>query len=204
MEKEKYLDDIKEIKSIMNRSSRFISLSGLSGVVAGIIALLGAYLAYKTVYSTQDYLGYRIAILDNESILKLMAIALIVIILSLSFGIFFTRRKALASQEKLWNPASKLLIINFSIPLIAGGLLCIILLIKGLIGLIAPLTLIFYGLALVNASKFTLSQIRSLGIMEIVLGLIATYYIGYGLIFWALGFGILHIVYGILIQKNEK
>ncbi|MEO1253780.1 MAG: hypothetical protein AAFY41_02670 [Bacteroidota bacterium] len=204
MTKEKYLNDLEEIKSIMNRSSRFISLSGLSGVAAGIIALIGAYFAYETVYSAQNYLAYRVAILDYASILKLVGIGLAVIVSSLVLGIYFTKRKASESEEKLWNPASRLLMINFAIPLVAGGLLCLILLLKGLVGLIAPLTLIFYGLALVNASKYTLSQIRSLGIMEIVLGLIATYYIGYGLIFWGLGFGVLHIVYGILIQKSGQ
>jgi len=65
---------------------------------------------------------------------------------------------------------------------------------------VAPLTLIFYGLALVNASKYTLSEIRSFGIAEIVLGLIAMAFIGYGLLFWAIGFGLLHIIYGIIMH----
>ena len=78
--------------------------------------------------------------------------------------------------------------------------MCLILLFKGYVGIITPLTLIFYGLALVNASKYTLNEVRSLGIAEIILGLFAAQFIGYALIFWALGFGLLHIVYGILVQ----
>ena len=203
MEKEKYLDDLKEIKDIMNRSSRFISLSGLSGISAGIFALIGAYLAYQTVYYQQSYVDYRRAVIDLESVLKLVGIASGVIILSFIFGIYFTTRKAKKKNQKLWDRGTKLLLMNLLIPLVTGGVLCLMLLIKGYIGFVAPFTLIFYGLALVNASKYTLSQIRSLGIMEIVLGLVATHYIGYGLIFWAIGFGLLHIVYGLLIQKQD-
>jgi len=203
MTKEKYLEDLKDIKDIMNRSSRFISLSGLSGVFAGTFALAGAYLAYQTVYYQQAYVDYRRAIIDSESVLQLIGIATGVIILSFLFGIYFTTKKAKKKNQKLWDRSTKLLLSNFAIPLITGGVLCLMLLIKGYIGFVAPFTLIFYGLALVNASKYTLSQIKSLGIMEIILGLVATHYIGYGLIFWAIGFGVLHIIYGLLIQKQD-
>lgn len=203
MTKEKYIEDIKDIKDIMNRSSRFISLSGLSGISAGVFALIGAYLAYQTVYYEQVYVDYRKAVLDIESILQLIAIALGVITLTFTFGIYFTTKKAKKNNQALWDKGTKLLLINFLIPLTAGGTLCLMLLMKGHIGFVAPFTLIFYGLALVNASKYTISQIKSLGILEIILGLIATHYIGYGLIFWAIGFGILHIVYGLLIQKQN-
>lgn len=187
----------------MDRSSRFISLSGLSGVSAGIFALIGAYLAYQTVYYEQAYVDYRKAVIDLESILQLVAIALGVIALTFTFGVYFTTKKAKKNNQKLWDRSTKLLLISFLIPLATGGILCLMLLMKGYIGFVAPFTLIFYGLALVNASKYTLSQIKSLGILEIILGLIATHYIGYGLIFWAIGFGILHIIYGLLIQKQN-
>jgi len=202
MTKEKYLEDLKDIKNIMERSSRFISLSGLSGVCAGVFALVGAYLAYQTVYYQQAYVDYRKAIIDLESVLKLIGIATGVIVLSFVFGIYFTTKKAKEKNQKLWDRSTRLLLVNLFIPLAAGGILCLMLLLKGYIGFVAPFTLIFYGLALVNASKYTLSQVRSLGIMEIILGLVATHYIGYGLFFWAIGFGALHIIYGLLIQKQ--
>lgn len=203
MTKEKYLEDLKDIKDIMDRSSRFISLSGLSGVFAGVFALLGAYLAYQTVYYEQAYVDYRRAVIDLESVLKLIGIAASVILLSFGFGIYFTNRKAKEKKQQLWDRSSKLLLSSLLIPLVTGGVLCLMLLFKGYIGFVAPFTLVFYGLALVNASKYTLSQIKSLGVMEIILGLVATHYIGYGLIFWALGFGVLHIVYGLLIQQQD-
>ncbi|PIQ29688.1 MAG: hypothetical protein COW63_11575 [Bacteroidetes bacterium CG18_big_fil_WC_8_21_14_2_50_41_14] len=204
MNNQPYIDDLKLIKEIMNRSSRFISLSGLSGVFAGIYALIGALLVYLTVYSNQNYLQYREAILSSENIIILLVIAVVTLSLSIGTGVFFSKIKAKKDNEKLWNLQAKRLLINLFIPLIAGGILSLILLFKGYIGIIAPLTLIFYGLALVNASKYTLKEIRSLGMVEIVLGLLAAQFIGYGLIFWSIGFGILHIIYGIAMHLKYR
>lgn len=204
MDKQKYLEDIQDIKTMMDRSSRFISLSGMSGVVAGVAALVGAYLAYQTVYIDQNYFSYRRADMTNENLWILMGIASGVLIVSLAGGLFFTHRKARKSNQKLWDSQSKRLVINLLIPLVTGGLVCVILLNNGFIGLIAPLTLIFYGLSLVNASKYTLTEIRSLGIIEIGLGLIGCQFIGSGLILWSLGFGVFHIVYGILMYKKYE
>lgn len=204
MDKEKYLEDLKDIKDMMNRSSRFISLSGWSGICAGIVALAGAYFAYQTVYATQDYLGYRKAHLNADAVLQLIVIAVAVIVLSFALGIYFTAKKAKRQNQSFKDRGTKLLLGSFMIPMATGGILCLMLLLKGYIGFVAPFTLIFYGLALVNASKFTLSQVKSLGIIEIILGLFATHFIGYGLLFWATGFGLLHIVYGIIIQKQEE
>lgn len=202
--KEKYIEDLKEIKDIMSRSSRFISLSGLSGVSAGIIALVGAYMAYQTVYTNQDYLGYRSAILTNESLTQLLLIAVGTLALAVTTGIYFTTRETKKRNQKIWDIQTKRLLVNLAIPLITGGILCLMLLFKGYVGIVAPLTLIFYGLALVNASKYTLNEIRSLGLIQIVLGLIATHFIGFGLIFWAVGFGVLHIVYGSIMHWRYK
>jgi len=119
-----------------------------------------------------------------------------VAVLSIATGIILTVRKATRNHDKIWDSSTKRLLINFSIPLITGGVFILVLLDYGMIGLIAPCTLIFYGLSCINASKYTIGTIRYLGIAEIVLGLIATQFIGYGLYFWAVGFGVFHIIYG--------
>lgn len=202
MDKQKYLDDLQDIRYMMERSSRFLSLSGMSGILAGIFALIASYLAYVTVYVHQDNLGYRYVLVTRETILTLLLIASITLILTIGAGIFFTSKKAHKDNQRLWENQTWRFLINLLIPLFTGGILCLVLLFKGFIGLIAPLTLIFYGLALVNASKYTLSEIRSLGLIEILTGLLAIYFIGYGLFFWSFGFGILHIVYGIVMQRK--
>ena len=191
-----YLKDISEIKAMMQRSSKFISLSGLTGVLAGTYALAGAYMAYALLYQESEVFSYRTVESGYHITTRLMAIGLGVLLLSILSGIWLTTRKARKNKLPVWDKQAKRLLINLFIPLAAGGILCLIFINKGYIGIVAPLTLIFYGLALVNASKFTYSEIRSLGLMEIALGLIASHWIGFGLLFWAVGFGVLHIVYG--------
>jgi hypothetical protein len=202
MEKEKYIQDLREIKEIMDRSSKFISLSGLSGIAAGIIALAGSWIAYRYIYTESDFYGYHVVALSSDTLMSLLGLGAVVLIVAVSAGIFFTAMKAKKTKHKIWNSQAKRLLINLSIPLVTGGLLSLIFLSRGFIGIIAPITLIFYGLALVNASKYTHEEIRSLGIIEIALGLISAYFIGFGLLFWAIGFGLLHIVYGIIMHSR--
>lgn len=202
--KENYIKDLKEIKDIMNRSSRFISLSGLSGVVTGVIALIGAYLAYSSIFSNQDYLLYEPVAISKEDFNLLLLISSGTLIASVIGAIFFTRRNASKKQESIWDTQTKRLLINLLIPLVTGGLVCLQLLFKGFIGLVLPLTLVFYGLALVNASKYSLPEIRNLGIIEIFIGIICLQFIEYGLWFWALGFGVVQIVYGLMVHKKYE
>lgn len=224
MESNKYLEDIASIKIMMHKSSRFMSLSGLSGILAGVYALIGAFIAYRLL-ALNAMQGYVLDMNADDSIMtlqygvenlltifsygyskeiagQLIIIGLIILIMALATGIALTLRKAKKNNEKLWNPSSRRLIANFSIPLFVGGLFCIALIQYGIVGLIAPATLIFYGLALLNASKYTLGDIKYLGITNMIIGLIATQFIGYGLYFWALGFGVLHIIYGAMMYNK--
>ncbi|MBA9074200.1 general stress protein CsbA [Flavobacterium gossypii] len=206
METNKYLNDITEIKNMMNRSSRFLSLSGLSGILAGVYCLIGAWLAYQTIYTDSNNVGsYKNLVLTEDAMKRLFAIAFIVILFSLLTGIILSIKKAKKENEKIWDASSKRLIINFAIPLATGGFFILFLIEKEIYGYVAPLTLIFYGLACVNASKYTLGDVRYLGITLIIIGLASSYFIGYGLFFWALGFGICHIFYGSMMYfKYEK
>lgn len=204
MNQQKYIEDLNEIKEMMNKSSKFISLSGLSGISAGVIALIGAFFAWTTVYSKTGYQNFDRAFISWDQLILLLVIGLTTLILAVGFGIFFTRLKTKKTKQNIWDTQTKRLLINLFIPLLSGGAFCLLILLKGYVGLIAPLTLLFYGLALVNASKYTLTEVRSLGILEIILGLVATYFIGYGLIFWCIGFGVLHIVYGIIMEIKYK
>lgn len=197
MSNQDYLKDISEIKHLMNKSSRFISLSGLSGILAGIYALIGAFMAHGIIESIKSETNpLKRFLASYNSVGTLFIIAIAVIVLSIITGIYLTSKKAKKQNEKIFDSSSKRLVINFFIPLITGGIFCLILIDKEYFGLIASTTLIFYGLSCVNASKYTLGNVRYLGLANIVLGLVATQYIGYGLYFWAVGFGIFHIVYG--------
>lgn len=202
MEKEnKYLNDLKDIKNMMARSSQFMSLSGLSGIIAGIYAITGAGIAYCLI---EKHKGYYIT-LESTTFKLLLLTAGIVLLLSIGTAYWLTIKKAKKVNEKVWNLTSKKLVINFCIPLVTGGILTILLLRNGYFGIIAPMTLIFYGLACVNASKYTMRDVKYLGLTEIALGLIAVEFSGYGLYFWTIGFGLCHILYGtIMYLKYDR
>ncbi|WP_435623144.1 hypothetical protein [Flagellimonas sp.] len=194
MDSKKYLDDISEIKNMMSRSSRFISLSGLSGILAGIYALIGGYLGYLILYpSSWKFDTYE------EMELSILSVAAGVVFLAVITAFILTYRKANKSGEKIWDASSKRLLANFLIPLVTGGIFVLLLIRLEYWVLIAPATLIFYGMACLNASKYTLGDVRYLGITNIILGLFSAYFTGYGLWFWILGFGVCHIIYGTLM-----
>lgn len=192
MESKDYLKDLNEIKDLMNKSSRFISLSGLSGILAGIYALIGATIAYWLVTnSDREYL-----ILDGTIFRLVMLDLFLVAFLSAITGIYLTTKKAKKNGAKIWDSTSRRLVINFLIPLVVGGIYILIILGQQKYGQTGALMLIFYGLALINASKYSLGDIRYLGFIEIGLGLIGALYPGLGFWLWVMGFGILHIIYG--------
>lgn len=200
--KEKYIEDLTEIKAIMNRSSRFISLSGLSGVSTGVTALAGALIAYKAVFEGQEYLIHNNVEIPDDHLIRLMMIACGTPVVSIVCAILFTTRKTKKQNEPVWDFQTKRLLTNLAIPLVAGGLLCLMLLFRGYVGFLPSITLIFYGMALVNGSKYTFREIGNLGIIQIVLGLLAFHFVQYGLLFWAAGFGVVQMVYGLIIQKK--
>ena len=193
----------------MEKSSRFISLSGLSGIFAGLFALLGAAGAYLFlnigILSSEYYMrGYEGSNLNIDFLTFFFVDGLTVLVLSITFGILFTVRNSIQKGIPIWGTMAKLTIINLFIPLAVGGIFCLILLYHHIISLIAPATLIFYGMALFNAGKYTLKEVRVLGILEMLLGLIACFFVGYGLLFWAMGFGILHIIYGTVMYRRYE
>lgn len=201
-----YEKDLASIRDIMERSAKFISLSGLSGVLAGIYAICGAVAAYFIVHYPVSPFRYRVDSAATDNVLwKLIVIAALVLGASLLTGFWLSHLKAKKNGVKLWTGASKKLVVNLAIPLITGGLFILIILSTGHYGLAAPASLIFYGLALIHGSSNTYDEIRYLGFSEIVLGLTCALYPGYGLVFWAIGFGILHIFYGtIMYNKYDK
>ncbi|MBC7565458.1 MAG: hypothetical protein H7223_00660 [Pedobacter sp.] len=201
MQDQDIYSELNSIRNLMERSAKFISLSGLSGILAGVYALVGACLAYYLVYGTTGGLDYGDHYVNEEAVvLQLFFIAIVVLVLSLSTGILLTVRKAKIKGEKVWNPSSKKLLVNMAIPLVTGGILILILLLRGYFGIIAPATLIFYGLALVAGSHYTFTDVKWLGIYEITLGLIAACLPGFGIFFWTIGFGVLHIIYGSIMH----
>ena len=202
---QEYIKDLTEIRSMMERSSKFLTLTGWPGILAGIYALAGAFIGYRLFYSSDEtvYNSFERQEL-TENILNIFLLALVVLVLAVGTAIYIPYRKSKLSGERLWTASARRMVVNMAIPLLTGGVFILILFSKGLIGLIAPLTLIFYGLALLNASKYTYEEVKILGLAQIVLGLLASYFIAYSLLFWIVGFGIMHIIYGIYMHLSYE
>ncbi len=192
--------ELAEIKSMMERSTRFLSLSGLAGILAGIYALLAAGQAYLWIYYPGVPFGNQISLIQEEQTMnKLVSTALLVLCLAVGTAWFLSRRKSEQKAQQFWTPAGRRFVLALFIPVVAGAAFCLALMLHGRFDLLAAATLIFYGLGLLNASYFTLGDIRYLGSFQLILGLFAAFFPDYGLLLWTLGFGFLHIIYGTLM-----
>ena len=196
---EESINALHEIKDMMNRSSRFVSLSGWSGIAAGICALAGAWMANRQIAESQN---------DASLHTSLWVTALVTFAAAFLFAFFFTFLRSNRSGVPVWGFTARRVMINVAIPMVVGAAMVWRMAEMDYFGLLAPACLIFYGLALINASKYTLSEIRYLGYLQLVLGLINLWMPDHGLYFWAAGFGVLHILYGLLVwnkyDRNDK
>lgn len=194
------IDDLRYIRSTMERSSKLLTLSGISGVAAGCIAFVGAYFAYNILYDELSFTG--------NILLDMFLLAALVMLLAIAFGIYFSLRKARKVGQKLFNGISLGIFKDGGIPLCIGGVFCLILLSNNYLNLIPAAMLIFYGIALIGFGARSYRDIRVLGACEITLGFLSGFIPEYGLLFWTIGFGFLHIVYGIFMylkyDRNTK
>lgn len=203
----KHLKDLTEIRNLMERSSSFISLSGLSGISAGIIGLIAAFLLYSRLSPVMDYT--RTPVITEEvrtgHIIFSLILSAVVLIITFALAILFTARKAKKSGLPVWDGSARRLVVNLFIPLVTGGIFCLLLIYQRYDWLVMPSMLVFYGLSLLNAGKFTLSEIKWLGVSEILLGLISMLFLNNAVLFWAAGFGVLNILYGLVMYfKYER
>jgi len=193
--------DIAEIRHMMSRSSRYLSLSGISGVMAGLYAVVGAYVAHSTLQFRPAFSLTETMISDPHS---LMQLAISVLAMAIGTALLLSHLNSKKRGERSWNATTRRMLIQMAIPLASGGLLTIGLIPYGFWSLSPLLTLLFYGISLVSASPFTYSELRILGILQIVLGLLCLIRIDLSLLFWSIGFGILHIVYGMYIHLKYQ
>lgn len=197
--------DLASIRQLMERSVKFVSLSGLSGVLAGIYALTGAAVAFFFVLPPSDSVMISEEALAAPGVMTdLMIVAGVVLAASLATGLWLSARRAKRLGVNVWDETGRRLFVNLAIPLVTGGIFILLLLSGNYLTLLAPACLIFYGLALVNASPNLVDEIRFLGFSEIALGLLGTALPGIGLFVWAAGFGLLHILYGTVLYRKYE
>jgi hypothetical protein len=206
MEKhEEQLAAIQEMRNLMDRASRFRSISGLSAMVAGLLAILCVvFVSQLTDVQLTESASFE-RMLGTKFATEVQLSFLVLLLISICFGIYLAARNAQATGQAAWDSVAKRLALHLAIPLVTGGVFSMLLAQLGLLGLIPASTLLFYGLALVNASHYTLDAVRLLGLVEIGLGLLATAIVPFGLVFWLTGFGLMHVGFGLYIYlKYER
>lgn len=203
-------EDLQAIRNMMERSTKFLSLSGLSGIFAGLCALIGVAAAWFLILNLNqitfgDYLFYIGSSSSSDAGLLLVLDAVLVLVFAVLGAIYFSFRKARKSGQKFWTKSTRQLLVHLIIPLVSGAFFILILFLHHNLALIPSAMLVFYGLSLVNAGKFTFGEIHYLGLTEIALGILAGFFVNLGLVFWAIGFGVMHLVYGsVMYFRHER
>lgn len=202
--------DLAEVRSMMERATKFRSLSGRAGVLAGIYALVAAFVAYALLQFNPIQIQYTPA--EQQQLLpqlpQVLLLGIAVLLMAVVTAVVLSYRTAVQRGERLANPVARRVVVQMAVPLVTGGLLLLLLLSKGWIGWLAPFSLIFYGLALYQTGTYTYHELQLLGCIQVVLGLVGAWYPAYGLLCWAAGFGLAHIVFGLLLhyryQRSSK
>jgi hypothetical protein len=207
-------NDLGLIKDLMEKSSKFSNISGIAVLFTGFFALIGATFIYFDIgFSVSDvHISYNQLISQNGKpdvlnikLKLLISIASLILVASLTTLYITARNKSGNEGIPLFNSSFSRTLKSLFIPLFSGGVFCVFLLYHQMFGLVAPATLIFYGLGLISCSKYSYYELEFLGYFELVLGFIASYFMGTGLLFWIIGFGIAHILFGYYIHvKYDK
>ena len=207
-------EELASIRNMMEKSSKFSNLSGLSIFFTGLLTIIAASVIYFDIgFSYSDVEISYSQLINNEGskenleqkIRLLSLIASVILILSLLILYVTASKKTKKEGIKLFNPTFKRTARSLVVPLVSGGVFSFFLIYNHMYGLVAPATLIFYGLGLIAASRNSYDELEVLGYVELVLGILASYFMGAGLLFWVIGFGLGHIVFGSYLHfKYDK
>ena len=206
---EQPLEDIRVIRKLMEESSRFLSLSGLSGIIAGVVGLAGAWIAHLVIKANNPYTDWYLRPLaggeaGNGTVLELFGAMAIVLLVAFSAAVVFSSRKAKKSGVNAWTPVTRRMLVSLLVPLAAGGLFVLFTVKTVPANVTAASTLIFYGVAMMSVGKFTFGEIHWLGALEVVTGLVCILLPQWTIIIWAAGFGVIHICYGLFMHLRYK
>ncbi|SDM64313.1 hypothetical protein SAMN05421823_11818 [Catalinimonas alkaloidigena] len=191
------LDTLHEIRQLMERTTRFTSLSGRAGMGVGVCALVGmAVLGWHFRSHHLSYTQFMQGELPAASVRWVVGVMSGVFICAVASTFYFTFRNAQGTGQSLWQRQGQRFWLSLALPLTIGGAFCGALVYHGLFALLAPASLLFYGLALLHSSRYTFRGIRYLGWGEVLLGLASCFWIEQAPWCWTLGFGVLHILYG--------
>ncbi|HSB28977.1 MAG TPA: hypothetical protein VLE19_14020 [Pyrinomonadaceae bacterium] len=182
---ERAMDNLRYIRETMERATAFTGISGWGEVAIGATALLASAIAARQVAFTMW-----------------LAVWIVEGTISLLIAGWSMDRKARAAQMPLVSGPGRKAVFSLSPPIIAGGLLTIVLFRAGLTNAIPGVWLLLYGTGVITGGMFSVGIVPIMGLCFMALGAGALFAPGFVNWFMAAGFGGLHIVFGIIIARK--
>lgn len=200
MDKVQAEESIKVIRDIMERSAGYTIFSGLSGIIAGLLSLIGCYL------SEQVWAGEQT--IDQNA--HYLIIWFSILALAIVQDRVLAERKARKSGQTTWTPATYQAIKA----ILPGMCLAFALSLRALIiydyDAIPAICILGYAVSLCAAGMFSIYELRVFGVVQLVTGVIALFlpliprfnHPQTALYFMALSFGVYHIIYGLIMWRK--
>jgi hypothetical protein len=180
------MDNLRYIRETMERATPFTGISGLGEMAIGATALVASVIA-----SRQPSFKLWVAIWVAEGFISLLIAG------------WSMDRKARATQTPLFSGSGRKAVYSLAPPVIAGGLLTLVLARGGFHDAIPGVWLLLYGTGVITGGMFSVRAVPAMGLCFMVLGAVALFS-PYAWTNWFMagGFGGLHILFGAIIVRK--
>jgi hypothetical protein len=180
------MDNLSFIRSTMERATAFTAVPGWGGVAMGITALVAAALAQTRAT-------------ENEWLAAWLGASA----LALTIGGWSMAVKARRAGTSVLSYSGRRFVLSYVPPLAVGGLLTLVLVRAGLYGALPGTWLLLYGTGVVTGGAYSVRVVPIMGLCFMALGALALLAPpDWGDWLMALGFGGLHIIFGLIIARR--
>jgi len=189
------MDNLRYIREAMERSSSFTAVPGWGGVLIGATALIAAALA-EWMESIDRLAGLR----GGRGWMLVWGWELP---LALMIGGVAMKRKARAANVKLLTGPGRKFVLSLAPPLVAGALISVALVRIGSFDVLPGVWLLLYGVGVVAGGAFSVRVVPVMGMFFMGLGTLTLFAPpAFGRLMMAVGFGVVHIVFGLIIARR--
>jgi len=180
------MDNLSFIRQTMERATAFTAVPGWGGVAMGVLALAAALVADT-----------------RPSAAEWAATWLVTSALALTLGGWTMAAKARRAGTTVFSYSGRRFVLSYLPPLAVGALLSGVLVRAGLYEALPGTWLLLYGTGVVTGGAFSVRVVPLMGLCFMGLGVVALFGpAGWGNVLMAAGFGVLHIVFGLIIARR--
>jgi len=197
MDKYSAEENLKLIREVMERSARYTNFSGLSGVLSGVLALIGCAVTY--------WINDHVAV-SRQDMLYILTWCT-VLVLAIAQDLLLAHRNARKSGQSIWNPATYQVFKAIFPGVFFAGVISFVALYDGAIDAIPAIWALGYGAALCAAGLFTTREVWRYGLLQMATGTAGLFLMSkppYSLYLVALCFGLYQIAFGICMTRKQR